>query len=171
MRTPAARPIVRAVAVALCLAVITAVVSPQHAADAGRGFLFVVGGAAALIALQAVARAWPSSGEPLRWRFQRHPAAEPVRELERLENSLMFAVTSRFDLEYRLAPQLREIAADLLAGRKAIELAAEPERARAVLGPELWEVVKSGRAPLDDRGAPGATVPELERLIAALESI
>jgi len=52
----------------------------------------------------------------------------------------------------------------------AVELDGD-ERAEAVLGPDLWEVVRPGRPAPDVRQAPGITAEQLESFLARLEAI
>ena len=100
------------------------------------------------------------------------PLPQPPRpaDLRRLEQTLYFASASATDLHHRLRPLLREIAALRLAERHGVALDAEPERARAVLGPDLWEVVRPDRAePVGPaRGLDPATLRSLVDTLAAI---
>jgi hypothetical protein len=65
----------------------------------------------------------------------------------------------------RLLPLLREIA----TARLGFEPARSPERARALLGDDAWELLRPDRPVPVDRNAPGVTQRQLERCIEALE--
>ena len=98
-----------------------------------------------------------------------HP--ERVRSLEELEHAVDFAVTTSFDVHYRLRPHLARIAAHRLAARRGISLEDQPALARQALGEELWAVVDPDRAPPVERNAPGLPLVRLRRLVAALDQV
>jgi hypothetical protein len=74
------------------------------------------------------------------------------------------------DVHVRVRPLLREIAAPLLR-RLGVHLDSEPQRARALLGEELWEVVRHDRPRPLERREPGLALPDLERLVQRLERL
>src|SRR5207248_752064 len=61
---------------------------------------------------------------------------EPVLQLDALVRRLTA------DVHYRLRPLVSEIAVARLARRYGIDLARRPERARELLGPRTWELVR-----------------------------
>lgn len=115
-----------------------------------------------------------------------HPAAEsspfdlglrehgrPVQslpELARLEREVTLATTTAFDVHFRLRPVLRRIAERTLQSRRGIDLDRSPA-APALLGDELWELVRPDREPPADRAAPGLDLSALGRMVTALESL
>lgn len=123
----------------------------------------LVVGALVLIAL--VPRVPPRSPPPRRRRAVPRPA-----ELERIEGVVSSGRQTAGDVQVRLRPLLREIAATLLR-RQGVRLDADPERARALLGEELWDVVRPDRPRPLDRRAPGLELSELERLVGRLERL
>jgi hypothetical protein len=107
----------------------------------------------------------------LRLRTDRSDAPPaPPAGLTRLEHVVSLGIAGAFDLHHRLVPRLRSLADGLLARRRRISLADEAS-ARAVLGDETWELVRSDRPPPTDRLARGIPLPELERAVASLERI
>lgn len=115
--------------------------------------------------------------EPARWErspFDRPPdkppRPEPIAELERTDRALVLGAASAFDLHHRLRPLLRELAAQLLDAHHGVELDRDQERARELLGDELWEVVGPGRR-LHERSAPGLSKNEAARIVRALETV
>ncbi len=78
--------------------------------------------------------------------------------------------SSGADVHRRVRPLMREIAAARLA-RRGIGLDRDPEPARALLGDELWELVRVDRAPPVTRDAPGMTLAQLAALTDRLEAI
>jgi hypothetical protein len=99
------------------------------------------------------------------------PAPERLGQLAKIERETTLAHVSAFDLHFRLRPELREVAAGLLASRRGVDLDGEPEQSRELLGDETWEVVRADREPPRERAAPGLDTAALTRVIDALESI
>jgi hypothetical protein len=88
-----------------------------------------------------------------------------------LARDLDLAMLSSFHLHVRVRPVFREVAAHRLHARYGIDLATEPERARELAGAELWELVRPGRRPPDDRLARGPSLAYLRELVTRLERI
>lgn len=93
-----------------------------------------------------------------------------LRSLQELEHAADFALTTAFDVHYRLRPHLRRIAAHRLANR-GIRMDEEPERSRRLLGADLWELVGPEREPPENRNAPGLSLAQLTGLVDAIESV
>jgi hypothetical protein len=92
-----------------------------------------------------------------------------VAERDKLERELELALQTAFDFHFRLRPTLVEIARNRLAAR-GVSLDNEP-RAKAVLGPDVWELLRPDRAPPRERNAPSLSTDELGSLVTALERI
>ncbi len=99
-----------------------------------------------------------------------HPQSSRPAGLERLEWMVSSGRHTAGDIQVRVRPVLREIAAALLR-RRGVRLDAEPEQARALLGDELWEIVRPGRPRPRDHRAPGLELGALERLVERLERL
>lgn len=123
----------------------------------------LVAGALVLVALV------PRVRDRARGRRVRRQAARPAA-LERIEWVVQSSRQTAGDVHVRVRPLLREIAAPLLS-RRGVRLDAEPERARALLGDELWEVVRPDRQRPQERRARGLELAELERLVRRLERL
>lgn len=106
----------------------------------------------------------------LRRRRPRH-YPERVRSLEELEHAVDFAVTTSFDVHYRLRPHLVRIAAHRLAAHRGISLEEQPTAARQVLGDELWALVDPDRPGPAERNAPGIPLARLRLLVDNLERV
>lgn len=98
------------------------------------------------------------------------PRTRPA-SLEQLEREVYLYVGSAFYLHYRARPLFRELASHRLGERLGIDLDRQPEAARVALGPVLWEIVRPGREPPEDRHAPGLPLPALGEAVGALERI
>jgi hypothetical protein len=94
-----------------------------------------------------------------------------LRALERIENDCIQGLANSVDLQLRLGPRLREIAAQRLAVRHGINLEDRPEAAQAVLGEELWELVRPDRPRPAEQGGPRIDSAVLDRAVSTLEAV
>jgi hypothetical protein len=95
----------------------------------------------------------------------------PPAELESLARMLALASVSGVYVHNRLRPELRAIARELLFSRQGIDLDAEPEAARAALGPAVWDLVRPDREEPDGYETAGLPPPALARVVADLEGM
>jgi hypothetical protein len=100
----------------------------------------------------------------------RPPEVPRIPELDRLERELHMSAAREFDLHYRLRPLVREIAATRLEQR-GLRLDSTGPAVRELLGEDLWELVRPGRAAPRDRLAAGPGPATLRRMIESLESL
>lgn len=126
-----------------------------------------IAGVLVALGVRATTR-WPSAtSSPLR---RRRSAAAPVpAELERSE-VLVGLAKNAGDLHLRVRPVLREIAGTRLAAR-GVALDGHDGRAQALLGDELWELVRPRRPRPAHSYDPGIEQAELARLVDRLESL
>src|SRR4051794_27248444 len=145
-------------------------VAPSRATLEVHVWLLVVLGLALLALIALVRNAYPHTPSPFEAHL-RHPHAPAERPagLQRLEREVSMAGGSAFDLHVRLRPSLADLAGELLASRRGIDLSRDAGRARAVLGNEAWELVRPDRGPPSERHAPGIDALELDRVVTALE--
>ncbi|MBA3717860.1 MAG: hypothetical protein H0W87_06510 [Actinobacteria bacterium] len=92
-------------------------------------------------------------------------------ELARIEREVVLATGSGFDRQMRVGPLLRDIARHRLWTRRGVELDEEPERARELLGEEVWSLLRAGRPEPNARYAPGADLAELRRIVERIEKV
>ena len=102
-------------------------------------------------------------------RRERRPARPP--ELSKLEREVTLAAGTSFDVHFRLRPVLREVAAHRLATRRGLALDGGSSEVPALLGPEVWELVRPDREPPADRFARGLPLRRLEGVLDRLERI
>jgi hypothetical protein len=88
-----------------------------------------------------------------------------------LVHDIQQSVASTFHLHTRLRPLLRQIAAHRLSMRFGVDLDGEHERARELIGAEVWELVRPERPPPVDRLAPGPPASHLSKVVKELERI
>jgi len=130
--------------------------------------------AVVLAALTRVARG------PLEWRetsqFERALGTgveTPVRppELVRTEREITLGSASANHLHTRLLPILRDAAAARLAAHHHVELGRRPDAARALLGDDVWKLLRPDLPPPDDRNAPGLSLRRIRSLVDTLERL
>lgn len=97
-------------------------------------------------------------------------SAVPV-ELLRVERELELGIASAGHAYRRLLPLLRAAASARLATGHGIELARSPERARALLGEDVWELLRPDRPVPADRHGPGIPRAAVAAAIAKVESL
>jgi hypothetical protein len=147
-----------------------AAVAPGRLELALRIYALIVAGTVIVLALLALGRAFPPESRLDVTGTRRRPPARPP-SLARAQNEVVLGIASSVDLHYRLVPRLRRIASGLLAGRRSLSLTSQSEQARAVLGDQTWELVRPERPAPQDRLTTGIPARDLERVIAALESV
>ena len=92
----------------------------------------------------------------------------PIRpaDLERVERVVTERLTAG-GVHARLRPLLTEIAASRLSRQRGLT----PAEARAMLGDELWDVVRPNRPSPEDPAGSGLTLDQLERTTKRLEQL
>jgi hypothetical protein len=95
-------------------------------------------------------------------------ASRPVRpaDLERVE-SIVTARSVASGVHTTLRPLLVEIAATRLGRRRALT----PADAKALLGDELWDLLRPDRPRPEDPAGPGLSVDQLEQMTWRLEQL
>lgn len=146
--------------------------APDRAERAVHVWLLVVLGLALLTFMGVVRSAYPSTPSPFAASLrQPRVAVERPGALVRLEREVSMAGSSAFDVHYRLRPALVELAAGLLSSRRGIDLEREPDRARAVLADDAWELVRPDRPQPAQRLGAGIDAADLARVVSALEQV
>ena len=114
------------------------------------------------------ARSWRERGSLFEHVLSRKPP-EPTRpsEIVRIEREITLGTTSAGHLDTRLLPLLREAA----SARLGIDFDIHPERARAALGDETWELLRPDRPEPSDRSAPGLSIRRVRAVVDLLEQL
>jgi hypothetical protein len=147
-----------------------AIVAPGRLELAVRIYALILCSAAIVLLLLALRRAYPDES-PLRETARPPSTRTPPPTLARLEHEVALGVAGSFDLHFRLVPRLRALASGLLSSRSKVSLTSTPEAARALLGPEAWELVRPDREVPRERLGKGIPPPELTHVVDALEAI
>jgi hypothetical protein len=153
----------------VALAVIAAA-APGRLELAARIYALVVGAVALVVAIRALRRVDPPETPPRGPKRAIDRGRQPPPSLARLEQLAALGVASSFDLQYRLAPQLRAIADGLLASRRRIDATSDPGAARDALGEDIWQVVRPGPV-REDRVGRGVSPAQLAQIADSLERI
>lgn len=106
-------------------------------------------------------------------RRRRRRAGEARRrpsDLERLERLVVSGGYSAAETHARLRPLLVEIAAARLS-RRGIRPDRSPDEARALLGDQLWELVRPDRPRPEDLRAAGVSLEQLAEMTERLERL
>lgn len=156
-----------ALAVLASLGLTAAIVSGAPGKLSVQAWLLALG--ALGLATGALSLRAPRRASQLEHALRRRPQAlERPLQLERLEREVVLGAGSAFDLHYRLRNTLREIAAQRLAERHALELdSAGPD----VLTAATWAVLRPDREAPRDRHAAGIPLERLSRLLDELEAL
>jgi hypothetical protein len=144
---------------------------PGHREQALDAYLLALG-AVTLTALVASTRRLEEALEPLvPRRSVEREAPVGIPDLERIDRVLVLAAASGFDVHYRVRPLLRQLAVDRLA-RRGVDLDRQPDTARALLGDELWGLVRPDRRISDEeRIGRGLSTAEVGQLVDAVEAV
>jgi hypothetical protein len=129
--------------------------------------------ATALVLLAIVRHARERGGPEPPSRFEqalreRKPAASQPEELLRMDRTLVLGSADADHAHRQLLPLLRDTAAARIAARHGFELERQPESARALLGDDVWELLRPDRPEPENRHGPG--VPQ-ERIAAVIERV
>jgi hypothetical protein len=147
-----------------------AIVAPGRLELAVRIYALVLCSTAIVVLLLALRRAYPDES-PLRETARPASKRTPPPTLARIEHEVALGVAGSFDLHFRLVPRLRTLATGLLRSRRNVSLTADPGTARAILGPEAWELVRPDRQTPQERLGKGIPADDLDRVVDALEAI
>jgi hypothetical protein len=156
--------------VSLCAGVAFAS-APGRASLIGHVWLVVVLAIVLVVAVAALVDAVPRRASAFDAAFApRRPVRARPASLAHVERELALAAGTAFDVHYRLRPTVRTLAAGLL-DRRGVDLDRMPDRAEALVGSDVWELVRPDRAPPEDRAAPGLELERIERTVASLERL
>lgn len=164
------RAVVLAIGASTC-AVAVLLLVPGHAGLVGHVWLVSLLALALGVALDRLRRSLPLRRSAFDRAFA-PPATAGARpaSLARVEREVTLATGTAFDVHFRLRPIVRDLVAGALL-RRGVDLERAPDRARALLGPGLWELSRPDRPAPEDRTAPGLPAAAIEGLVAELETL
>jgi hypothetical protein len=158
------------------LALVAAVLLAEGYLAAGPAGFVVAGTVLGLVAI-LVARAMMPRGEqqrPSTVRKDHRPgdsseAGFPV--YRKITSDLSWADASPRHYDHGLRPRLAGLLDARLAQRYGLDAAAGPERARELVGEELWPLLDMSRPPSNDSRAPGVSMATVDRIVTRLEEL
>jgi hypothetical protein len=168
-RSTVLRPVLLVAMTTVALVVAVALGAAQDVALAA--CILFLGGLALAGRVRDTSAVLPASGDLGELIRRREIREERVPQLATLERRFDSGRWSTLDLHHRLRPLVCEIAAARLARGHGVDLDREPERAHALVGPHVWELVRPERQPPQERLAPGWPPKELWALVEELERI
>jgi hypothetical protein len=158
-----------AVAAAVVLVVLLSL--PQIPTSRALGIWVVFATAVVLVVLNRHARDSRGAAPPPRFEQalrRRKPKASQPEELLRMDRELVLGSADADHAQRRLLPLLRSVAAARIAARHGFELERRPDAARALLGEDVWELLRPDRPEPADRH--GAGVPR-KSIVAVIERV
>jgi hypothetical protein len=102
---------------------------------------------------------------------ERKPSATQPEELMRMDRELVLGSADADHAHRRLLPLLRATAAARIAAHHGFELERRPEAAHALLGDDVWDLLRPDRPAPANRHAPGVPRARIEAVIARVESL
>jgi hypothetical protein len=164
----------RAVALT-ALALVAAVLLAEGYLAAGPAGFVVAGTVLALVAI-LLARAMMPQGEQQRPSAVRkdHPHGDSSEAgfpaYRKITSDLSWADASPRHYDHGLRPRLAGLLDARLAQRYGLD-AAGPERARELVGEELWPLLDMSRPSSNDGRAPGVSMATVDRIVTRLEEL
>ena len=137
-----------------------------HPAEVGAATTIAVAALVSLVTTRELAARAELRARPVK----RVADSRPLEQLRRVGRALTAAQASEFGVDRDLRLLFRPIAAMRLA-RRGVDLDRHADQARAILGEQLWELVRADHASRSNRVAGGISVAGLESLIERLERI
>ena len=160
------------VALALLAGAPAAAIATQQPRDRSLAigiYVLFVGALALLTLTRATLAAHPAAASPFERALARRTARdERLPELERLEREVLLGMSTASDFHYRLRPLLQDVARRKLSVARGVDLDAEPDHARSILGERTWELVRPDREPPRDRLGPGVDAADLAAAVDTL---
>jgi len=141
-----------------------------------RAFAIWIVVATALVLLSLIRHSREVAGPGPRSRFEQavrgqKAAASQPEELLRMDRELVLGSADADHAHRRLLPLLRATAAARIAARHGFELERRPEAAQALLGDDVWELLRPDRPEPADRHDPGVPRARITAVIERVESL
>jgi hypothetical protein len=169
---PFSRPFVIAAAGATAALVLVVLIVPGWTVTAIRWYVLFAGALAVGVAIRAITLRLPvyRSREFDEVGRTPRPAGELPARLREIDRLVSYSAWDVVDAEARLRPILRQIAAHRLALYRTIDLDADPDAARTVLGQRVWAVLAAGeRSP--EQGEKPIPLDDLRLVVWTLERL
>jgi len=147
---------------------------PRYAGASAQIFVIVVGGLVIRLLVQAVRVATSAPGPfPFDQALHQPPEREipRAREPDRIAFEVGAATQRALELHHSFRRRLRRLAADRLAAEHGVDLDADGDAARSLLGAEAWDLLRPDHEPPEDRFGPGMPVEDVTKIVTAVEDL
>ncbi len=161
-------------ATAAAVALVVLLALPQIPTTRALGIWVVFASAIVLAVLNRHKRdpAWPTPPPRFERALQGQKRATPEpEELLRMQGELVLGSADADHARRRLLPLLRAVAAARISARHGFELERRPDAARALLGEDVWELLRPDRPQPEDRHGAGVPEKRIEAAIARVEAL
>ena len=142
---------------------------------------YALGGVGGVLLLLVVVGAAGTALLPMRLPRPRRPRRRPPRttahsdapfpDYRKLLEALSWSVVSPRHYDVVTRPVLQRLAAGRLAERHGVDLVLDPERARALLGDDVWPLLDPGRPARDVSAPPGVDLASVQRVVERVENL
>ena len=147
---------------------------PRYAGASAQIFVIVVGALVIRLLVQAVRVATSAPGPfPFDQALYQPPEREipRAREPDRIAFEVGAATHRALELHYSFRRRLRRLAADRLAAEHGVDLDADRDAARSLLGAQAWDLLRPDHEPPEDRFGPGMPVEDITKIVTAVEDL
>ncbi len=147
---------------------------PRFAGASAQIFVIVVGALVIRLLVQAVRVATFAPGPfPFDEALLQPPEREipRAREPDRIAFEVGAATHRALELHHSFRRRLRRLAADRLAAEHGVDLDADRDAARSLLGAEAWDLLRPDHEPPEDRFGPGMPVEDITKIVTAVEDL
>ena len=133
-------------------------------------YVLLLGGVAIVLLVSAIRDALPVPSDAFERALEPPPPrGDGLGQLADVEREVELSASREFYFHSTLRPFLQQLAADRLRVRHGLAL--DDPRARELVGPEAWELIRPDREPPRDRAAPGPSAEKLGHVVRALEAL
>ena len=118
--------------------------------------------------------AWARGAWQRIWPRREAPAAVQPSDFPayaKISSDLGWAPVSQWHYDHGLRPLLGRLFESVLAERHRVDLTADPERARSVVGDDVWPLIDPSRPLSFDSRTPGTDLRTLTRIVDRLEQL
>jgi hypothetical protein len=148
--------------------------APRYRTPAAQVFVIVVGALVIRLLVQAVRVATATPGSLA---FDRALVPSRPREIAwanepgRIAYEVASATHRSMELHHQFRRRLRRLAADRLAAEHGVDLDADPDGARKLLGEPAWALLRPDLVPPEDRFGPGMPIQDVTAIVTAVEDL
>jgi hypothetical protein len=160
--------------VASVILLTTAMAVPRYAQASAQIFVIVLGALVIRLLVRAVRVATSAPGPfPFDQALHEPPEQEIPRatEPDRIAFEVGASTYRALELHHRFRRRLRRLAADRLTVEHGVDLDADRDAARSLLGEEAWDLLRPDHEPPEDRFGPGMPIEDIRKIVTAVEDL